>query len=134
MRSAPDRAVSPANRPVSGSVEPDYSGLAETPLDGRVLAKMLADRGLLNDLGLAPYSIPLPSGFAAVLIGDRPPSTTGSPRAGSATACGSFLNRLTLVRADSWRPSPLRPRMFGVAARQTQRPISNGHCPYPELR
>ena len=39
---------------------------------------------------------------------------------------GLRLNAITFARAESGRPSPLRPRMFGVAAFPTQRPISNG--------
>ncbi len=42
---------------------------------------------------------------------------------------GSALNCCTLVRAESERPSPLRPRMLGVAALPTQSPISNGQAP-----
>src|SRR5581483_10133044 len=42
---------------------------------------------------------------------------------------GSALNRRTLARAESERLSPLYPRMFGVAALPTHRPISNGHSP-----
>src|SRR3972149_9789909 len=43
---------------------------------------------------------------------------------------GSALNCRTFARAESERPSPLRPRMLGVAAFPTQRPISKGHFPY----
>src|SRR5271166_4397497 len=48
---------------------------------------------------------------------------------GDGLLLGSALNCRTLVRAASDRPSPLCPRMFGVAALPTQRPISKGHSP-----
>ena len=56
--------------------------------------------------------------------------TTGSLRAGSATACGRRSGtRSSRARAESRSLSPLRPIRFGVAARPTQRPISNGQSP-----
>ena len=42
---------------------------------------------------------------------------------------GSALNCRVLARAESERPSPLRPMRLGVAALPTQRPISKGHSP-----
>ncbi len=49
---------------------------------------------------------------------------------GDGLRSGFFLNAVTFARAESGRPSPFRPRMLGVAAFPTQRPISNGHEPY----
>src|SRR6516162_7792353 len=48
---------------------------------------------------------------------------------GDGLPLGSALNCLTLVRAESERPSPLYPSMFGVAALPTHRPISKDHSP-----
>ena len=48
---------------------------------------------------------------------------------GDGRPAGLFLNWLTLLRAESERPSPLTPRWLGVPALPTQRPISNGQSP-----
>ena len=42
---------------------------------------------------------------------------------------GLDLYWLTLLRAESERPSPFVPRWLGVPALPTQRPISNGQPP-----
>ncbi len=61
--------------------------------------------------------------------------TRGSSRAGSATACGSsFWKAIVFARAVVGSLSPFLPIRFGVAARPTQRPISNGQAPSVSAR
>jgi hypothetical protein len=49
---------------------------------------------------------------------------------GDGLPLGSALNCRTFVCAESERPSPFFPKMLGVAAFPTQRPISKGQSPY----
>ena len=48
---------------------------------------------------------------------------------GDGLPAGLLLYWLTLLRAESERPSPFAPRWFGVPALPTQRPISKGQAP-----
>src|SRR5215510_1835229 len=95
------------------------SGRSRVKSHSKLLQTMRSSRGLsssgrsTNEFG--PNRVPHHGQFSSG-IGDGLP-------------LGTALNCLTLVRAESERPSPLYPSMFGVAALPTYRRISKGHSP-----